>query len=275
MEVRKCARLFSLSYPQGLPIQLYEQLCQPQATFVKIKSIIAAQLVLWGSLMPIHAQLLLNGSFETPSIPGTLNAPNLQIFDSEGSPTGIDGWLVTAGQITLINPGVGGIPGLLAPDDGSQYVALNGLTVSAGALQPGLAGAFEQPFSTTPGDLYNVQFSYAGLAAGVITGSPDFQVTVSNASQSTAPPGGLIPISANSWQVESFSFVATGSTSTLGFDATTGALGNLQGIGLDHVSVTPSPTPEPSSWSLLGLGLLALLTTRRIIPAAKYRSIPR
>jgi len=233
---------------------------------VKIKSIIAAQLVLLGSLMPIHAQLLLNGSLESPSIPGTLGAPNLQIFNSGTSPTGIDNWLITTGDITLMNPGIGGIPGLLAPDDGSQYVSLNGLSLSAGALQPGPSGAFQQQFNTTLGNLYNIQFSYAGLGTGTISGSPDFQVTVSNSSDSTAPSGGFVPVSSDSWQVLSFTFVATGSNSILNFDATTGSMGNLAGIGLDHASVTDmgAVTPEPSTWSLLGLGFLVLLATKSI-----------
>ena len=64
--------------------------------------------------------------------------------------------------------------------------------------------------------------------------------------------------STNLWQLETFTFLASASSTTLSLDGASG----VQYIGLDNVAATdlgPSGAiPEPSTWAMLLVGFLGL-----------------
>jgi hypothetical protein len=237
---------------------------------MNIKIVLLASLALAIGFLPGRAQnLILNSGFESPSVPTTSVlglgiAPGAEAFTSPS--TGITDWSVTQGTVSVVDAGstVTSFLGLLNADAGSQYAVLNGLSISGlGVLSVGSTGTLAQSFATTANQTYVVSFAYTGLSVSVLGGTAELQVNVSGATNSTAPNGGLLNISLNSWQTETFDFTATGSSSTLSFDEPSGSLANADGVGLDAVSVTP--VPEPRQYAAAAVGFLALLIAVRIL----------
>jgi len=179
-------------------------------------------------------ELITNGGFESPV---NAFAGGFTTYTS-----GLDGWTINYGSVDLINT-------YWAPVAGSYSLDLNGSE----------AGAISQSFATEIGKTYNVSFSMAGNTDGggnkLITAS----VTAPNvfsfdiAGKSAANMG---------WVTQTFSFVATGTSSTLTF---VGDPGNtFYGAALDQVSVMQA-VPEPEAYAMLlaGLGMMAYLARRR------------
>ena len=220
---------------------------------------------------------ILNGSFESPSI-STLNvaglgvAPGVQLYTSVTDPTGITGWTVNSGDVTLINGNAAltSSLGLLTAASGNQYVVLNGVAetvtlvpLGIGISQTGTIGNLSQAFSTTPGKSYQISFQYRGLAVGLLTNNPTIDVGLTNASGSTAPANGTLSanIALGAWQTDTFTFVATGSSSTLSFfQDSSGA--NVGLIGLDNVALTA--LPEPAQYGEAAVAFLVVLMGGRL-----------
>ena len=188
-----------------------------------------------------------NGSFELgPTAPvnfcSACGAPYIGTF---GAPyTGIPGWTVAAGSIDIIY--LTGTAGW-APSDGSRAIDLDGLS----------GGTLVQSFDTVAGSTYDVSFDlaanfYAGDAIkSVLVTAPGFsQIYTFDARGRTALNMG--------WVTETFSFVATGASTTLSFDSQTNS---AFGAALDNVQVAGAggiaPIPEPATFALIGLGLAA------------------
>ena len=235
-------------------------------------------------LSPLAAQgqnLIQNGSFETPVVSlGTVTilgiqviVPGAEVFIDAGAPNnGITDWSVTQGDVTLVNNGssVVNALGLLNAPDGNQFAVLNSLTISPlGLLSVGATGTLQQTFATTAGNAYQLSFDYAGLSVSALNGNAALQVTVSNSRSSTAPNNGAnINVSLNSFQNETFDFVATGTSSTLTFDEPTGSLANANGVALDAVTLTDlgsTPVPECPHFALAAIGFLGLLAISRMV----------
>ena len=240
---------------------------------MKNKIIAFTQLAfLIGSLSGQAQNLILNGSFESPavspvSVLGLGLVPGTETFIDAGAPNnGITDWSVTQGTVSVINngPTVLHALGIASPPDGNQFAVLNSLSVSAlGAVTVGGLGTLQQTFSTVAGNAYQLSFDYAGLGVSALNGTAALQVSVSNSRSSTAPNGGAnINVSLNSFQNETFDFVATGTSSTLSFDEPGGSLANAEGVGLDDVSVNDlgmTPVPEFPRFGSIAAGFLGLL----------------
>jgi hypothetical protein len=242
---------------------------------LKIIPLIAV-LSLLGSAEAATAQIL-NGSFESPAISnlsvlGLGVAPGVQIYTSISDPTGITDWTVESGDVTLVNGSAAltSSLGLLTAASGNQYVLLNGIAetvtvvpLGIGISQTGTIGDISQTFSTTAGRSYQISFEYRGLAVGLLTNNPTIDVGLTNASSSTAPGNGTLSatIALGAWQTDTFTFVATGSNSTLSFfQDSSGA--NIGLIGLDNVVLTA--LPEPSQYGAAAVAFLIVLMGGRI-----------
>lgn len=196
-----------------------------------------------------RANLIINGSFETPDV---TNGTYVTIFPG-GEPAGF-GWSVVAGSVDANDEELNAGQPLGPAYDGRQFLDLNGT----------LAGTLSQTFATTPGVSYTLDFAYSNNfaftnmsdpATAVVTvtdtGIGNDLITPLTISHGTGGPGD------QDWTVESLTFAATGSNTTLTFTSTrfTTPLG---GILLDGVSVVgPAAVPAPGGLALVGVGLLA------------------
>jgi MYXO-CTERM domain-containing protein len=219
--------------------------------------------------------LILNGSFETPVVSTgsvtigiiTTTIPGIEDYTAAmgATNTNLTDFSVTNGSVEQINNTglLGDTLGLISPEQGSQYVVLNGLTRTGLALTSGAPGTLSQTFGTTAGDIYQVSYYFSGVALALVGGQAGLQVTVSGATNSTAPNNGLAAITGGTgYENETFDFTAgAGATTTLSFDEPAGSLVDGDGVALDNVSVTP--VPEPRQYAAAALGFLALLALGR------------
>lgn len=161
-----------------------------------------------------------NGTFE----PGTTSA-FITLGAGAGSPTYISDWTVKSGNVDLIGTYWQQPPG------GGYSLDMNG----------NIPGAISQQFDTTAGVTYAVQFYLAGNPAGgpatktldvSATGGPLVSVGFTNTSNTSLTSMG--------WVLEDYTFIASGSSTTLTFTSTTTS-GSPQWYGpaIGEVSVTP------------------------------------
>jgi hypothetical protein len=218
---------------------------------MKIRAAIAFTLYL---LAPsAWANLLVNGSFESPLIP----VGSGQIY-SVGDSTSIPGWTVTGttNNIAILEQ--------TYVFDGTAFNASNGgqsLDLT-GTSNDGLARGVVQTVNLA-GGFYALYFDLGNFTG---TSSPDpttidfylngvFQAEFSNSGDT---PGVI------NWTSVSFDFTAPPGTNTIEL-RDPGATSDAYS-GLDNVDLEPV-VPEPATWSLWGAGILAL--------AWKWRAAPR
>lgn len=211
-----------------------------------VKRLIMPTIICAGSicvlLLPIDcaAQTLLNGSFENP--PGAY----IENFSTGES---IGGWLVS-GDVELI---------------GSYWQAAPGAVQSLDLTAGGTPGAVSQQIATQTGTEYQVTFAYSGNPDGGggiidqvsmtwnggVVGAENF-----NTSDSTH--------SDMDWQFATFDVIATGPSSTLGFENTSSSgAADTYGPVIDDVSMTSAVPDNGGTFALLIMGLLAIFRLGR------------
>ncbi|MEZ5605904.1 MAG: choice-of-anchor C family protein [Burkholderiaceae bacterium] len=191
-------------------------------------------LLVLGAALGVAAQAapFQNGSFETGPTAGvytTLAAGDTQIT----------GWIVTGNDIDYIGT-------YWTAADGSRSLDLSG----------GSDGGIQQAFDTQAGHVYRVSFSLAGNPAGEPTSKTvQVQATGGALTNYTFDVTGH-SLASMGWATRTYTFTATGSTSTLSF---TSLDDTAYGPALDNVvvtDVTPAPVPTTSAWGLLTLASL-------------------
>lgn len=201
-----------------------------------------------------QANLIVNGSFETPVVP-------VGSFTNFGSgSTGITGWTVVGPEASIVS-GTFSQNGLNFPaQDGVQWVDLTGFNANS-------VEGVQQVVSTTPGTTYNLSYFVGNVVnpGGIfgLTSTVDVLVNGSQIQAATNSGGGTTL----TWEQFTTSFVATGSSTTIGF--LNGDPRTDNSNGLDNVVLTAgavSGVPEPGTWVLLGSGLGGIAAWR------KYRS---
>jgi hypothetical protein len=219
----------------------------------------AAILATFGSL-PLWANSITNGSFESPVVP-------VGGFDNFASgSTGITGWTVVgaAGGVSIVS-GSFSQSGISFPaEDGAQWLDLTGDGTNSNE-------GVQQTFATISGTQYTVSFWVGNVnnPGGIFGTTSTVDVLLGGASGTTL----LVATNANTttgtqtWDEFSTTFTATGSTSTLDF--INGDPSSDNSNGLDNISVNAtgqtSPVPEPGTLSLLSIGIVGLLLGRKAV----------
>ncbi len=202
------------------------------------KRLTVAALAAFAGPVVAGENLIINGSFEQASV----NPAGTWIPMSGGN-TSITGW-------TVFGSGIDYLGTFMVASDGQRSIDLNNVT-------PG--GGIQQSFATNAGWIYTVEFD---LSANMF-GGPIKRMSVGAAGESAEfefDYAGLGATAANPmWQRITWSFTATGSSSTLVF---TGLNAGVYGAAIDHVVVT-GRVPTPGTAALLGLGGLVTLRRRR------------
>ncbi len=215
---------------------------------------IALGVLILGALgLPARANLISNGSFETPVVP-TANFSNFNI----GS-TAITGWTVVGPQVSIVS-GSFSQGGLSFPaENGNQWLDLTG--DGANAVE-----GVEQVLATTIGQTYTVSFWVGNVVnvGGIFGTTSTVAVQINGTTIDTATNSMGTGLSTQVWEQFTTSFVASSSSTILGFLNEDPSSDNSN--GLDNIVVTAgasSATPEPSSLLLLGTGLLGLAALRK------------
>lgn len=189
------------------------------------------------------SNLLVNGSFETPSIAGAS-----YVFYATGS-TAITGW-------TAVGPGETQLTRteFLPAADGMQWVDLTGnIGYDKGLLSDAVV--------TTPGQLYTLSFD---LGDYQLAGFQDSTVAVRINGGAATLFNNVYQSGVMDWERRSMSWLADASTAQISIiGVQNGSLSNAYGIGLDNVVFELAPVPEPGTYVLMLAGVAAIGLLRR------------
>ena len=206
--------------------------------------LIAAAALLASASTAQAANILTNGSFENPLVPGTCCVTVI-------APGSFSGWsVVVPGDVNVVI-GTFGTPGNLTilAFDGRQYLDLIGERA---------AGTITQAFATALGQSYRLRFAYSHNIFSVGAASANFSVggaLMGSVSHNTGTNTNL------DWRSLTGDFTGTGNPMTLSFTNTAGNQNG--GLFLDGVSI--SAVPEPGTWAMMigGFGLAGIALRRR------------
>lgn len=184
----------------------------------------------FSSAAPASPSLIVNGSFEAdPQAPGSFGIyPNLT------------GWLGGSDGIELRNNFDG------AAFDGVNFIELDVFFNSS---------ASQSIATTLPGQVYALSFAYSPRE-GVAASSNGIEAFWNGASLGIFTGDGAPIGSGNTWLVQSFFVTGTGAGDTLRFDAV--GTSDQFGGAIDAVSLVAAAVPEPTTLTLLALGLAGL-----------------
>lgn len=194
-----------------------------------------------------YANLIANGSFETPVPNGT----SAGYFPGDN----IGAWLVTGAQVSLLTSSYtenwSGQTLTWNSEDGNQNLDITGSGNT-------LTGSVEQSVPTTIGADYTLSFFAGNMdnnAPAPYTLASSIQLLLNGASQGTFSNNDNTTDLLN-WKQFSVSFIATSSSTLVQFvNATAGD----NEAGLDNVVLNASAVPEPTTAPLLGLAAATLL----------------
>ena len=208
--------------------------------------------------VPAHANLLTNGSFETPivSVGGFTNFP-------VGSGA-LTGWTVfgPAGQAVSIVSGSFSQNGVSFPaQDGAQWVDLTGFNNNS-------TEGVSQSVATTVGHQYQLSYFIGNTTGGGIFGSTSTVDVLLNGAVAFTDTNSTSSPSTQNWGQFSHTFTASGAATIIGLrnaDPGSDNDNGLDNVVLLDLGVPGTSVPEPGTLVLFGLGLAGLggITWRR------------
>ena len=204
--------------------------------------------------------LVVNGSMDFADLTGAPLASGGMYF-AGADPAALTGWsFLSPGPTAEYWVAFGGQPS----PDGGQYLGIQDL--DAFAPRNNAHGVMQTVSGLTPGADYQLTFYSMSNHDGV--GLQDWQVTFGGSMQTslTTTPN------TSQWVLNTMSFTASAATQALSFAAqylpgSVPEMLNLDGVILEQVGAPVPAVPEPETYALFGIGLLALrLAARRKRP---------
>lgn len=189
-----------------------------------------------------RADLINNGSFETPVVPvgGGLNFG--------GGSTAITGWTVTGFDVHLLNGATVASGITFNAHSGDQWLDLSGSSSNS------TANGVTQDVATVAGQDYLLSF-YVGSATDNVFFFPSTVDLSINGGARTSYTNPTAPSDQMNWLQFSTPFTATGAVTNLTFFNGGSSTNYLSGLD----TVTLLAVPEPGSAALAGLAVLAVV----------------
>jgi len=209
---------------------------------------VACVAVLTLGAAPAEANLIVNGSFEDPTVPvgGFINFG--------GGSTAITGWTVVGVDSSVVNGTFTQSGIVFQAQDGNQWSDLAGVTSNS------MTSGVMQGIATMIGQAYEVSF-YVGSATDnyfFFPGTVDLSIDGGARVSYTNPTA---PANMLDWKLFTVQFTATSTTTNLTF-FNGSAANNFLGA-IDNVSLTAVPEPTSVAFLVMGAAGLAICTARR------------
>lgn len=216
------------------------------------RALFSGALALLSSAAALGANLLTDGSFESPAVP-------LGGFTNFGAGA-MGGWTVVGPQVSIVSGSFAQNGISFLAGDGAQWLDMTG-NGSNNASE-----GVQQSVATVPGHVYLLSFWVGNVsnAGGIFGTTSTVDLMINGASHGAFTNSCTTCTGTQAWEQFTSSFLATGPTTLVTFLNGDGPGDNSN--GLDNVVLTSqggTGVPEPATLGLLALGLAGTLYRRR------------